>query len=269
MRIAVCVKEVPDTLLNPADRTALELALRMGAGVASSRIEAFSVCDEVHLGALQFALARGVHRVERLPSNSANPVETALVLAHRFAADPFDLICCGDETLDNASAVVGPLVAEFLDLPQVTGVVRVVESDGKKLLVERALDRGFRDLVEMQLPGLISLRAEAAEPHYVSARKLSFARTREIPASLLNGMASPSQTPQWADSEKRIPPRARVKKKFAPDSNLPAAQRVNLIMSGGLGPKSSSRDSSSLEGDPDYLVEQLFRFLKHHEAIQD
>jgi electron transfer flavoprotein beta subunit len=289
VKIAVCVKEVldsrlplqvaagaevsqlgtePVTLINPADRAALEIALRIREETPPSRVEVYSVCERRQEGALRFAVARGADHAERVTPDDTNSIPpcTALLLAERFRAENFDLICCGDETLDNASAVVGPVLAELLDLPQVTGVIRLREWSSEKLLVERALERGDRELVELPLPALITVRTEAAEPRYVSMRRLQHAESRTIPVWRKNGTDPRRSAPRWAKAEKHVPPRARVKKKFAPDANLPPAERVKLIMSGGITSR-PGQNGSVLDGDPDYLSEQLFKFLKHHEMI--
>ncbi len=291
MKLAVCAKEVLDarlplqvlaqtgevvqlgtdriTLMNPSDRAALEVALEVRSQCPGSRVEVFSVCQAGEEGVLSFALARGADAVERLAPDArrAGPPSTALLLAGRLAGEGYDLICCGDETLDNSSATVGPLIAEFLDMPQVTGVSKLREWSEKKLLVERSLDLGRRELVEIELPGVVTFRPEAAEPRYVSLRRLQQARSRQIPVRHLEAELSAPKLPKWPDSEKRVPPRARVKKKFMPDDSLPAAERVKMIMAGGMAPQPSNRSSTVLEGDPDYLSEQLFRFLRHHEFI--
>lgn len=291
MKLAVCVKEVLDSrlplqvvaqtgevahlgservaLINPSDRAALEVSLTLRDQNPGSRVEVFSACAAGEENALYFAVARGADSVERLVQNGhlAGPPYTALLLANRFANEKFDLICCGDETLDNSSAMVGPLIAELLDYPQVTGVTKVRECSRGKLLAERSLDRGHRELVEMELPGVVTFKIEAAEPRYVSVRRLEQARRREIAVRQLDIEPSKSRLPGWPGSEKKVPPRARVKKKFTPDSNLPPAERVKMIMAGGMAPQQSSQSSAILEGDPDYLSEQLFRFLRHHEFV--
>src|SRR5690349_3599329 len=127
MKLAVCVKEVLDsrlplqvvaqtgevahlaservTLINPSDRAALEVALTLRDRNAGSQVEVFSVCGTSEENALYFALARGADSVERLAPDRhlAGPPYTALLLANRFVHEKFDLICCGDETLDNSS----------------------------------------------------------------------------------------------------------------------------------------------------------------------
>ncbi len=291
MKVAVCVKEVldarlplqvlPETgrivqlgtepikMINPSDRAALEIALVVRSRQAATRVEVFSVCEAGEDGALYFALARGADHVERLAPRAPHggPPATALALAGRLSGGDFDLICCGDETLDNSSAMVGPLIAELLDIPQVTSVSKLKDHAEGKLIVERKLDRGHGELVEVSLPALLSLRAEAAEPQYVSARRLQLARGKDITVRQVGSDLGSAHLPRWPASERKVPPRARVKKKFAPDANLSAAERVKMIMAGGLQAQSSSQSTSVLEGDPEYLSEQLFRFLRHHEFV--
>ncbi len=291
MKIAVCIKEVIDArlpiqvvlpagevrqsgteriaLLNPPDRAALEVALAARDQHPGSRVEVFSVCEAREEGALYYALGRGADVAVRLAPDPrySGPPYTALLLAAYLATKNFDLICCGDETLDNSSGAVGPLIAEILDLPQVTGVCRVREWTSRAVLVERNLDCGHRELVEMELPGLATFTADAAEPRYVAWRRLLQARRKQIPAEHPNLEPVKSNLPSWPELEKKVPPRARVKKKFTPDADLPPAERVKLIMAGGMAAQQSSQKSSILEGDADYLSEQLFRFLRHHEFI--
>ncbi len=291
MKIAVCLKEVLDSrlplqveartgsvsqtgaeqvnTLNPADRSALEVAMLLREQTPNTTVEAFSVCDHSGQEALWFAFARGVDYVERIENLSPfmGAPYTAALLATRFADAQYDLICCGDETLDNSSAIVGPLLAEILDLPQVTGVLRLVEHTDGSVVVERGLERGNRELVEMELPGLITLRSDALEPRYVSFRKLTAARSHQIP--LLQSQIRDGQfvLPRWPASATRVTPRARVKKAFTPDAKVSPAERMRMIMAGGMAPQESKSKSSIVEGDADYVSEQLYRFLKHHEFV--
>ena len=73
------------------------------------------------------------------------------------------------------------------------------------------------------------------------------------------------KSPQWSERQIQVTPRARVKKAFTPDAKISPAERMRLIMAGGMTPQASSSKSSVVEGDPDYVSEQLYRFLKHHE----
>ncbi|GEM_PF-2413247 len=305
MNIAVCLKEVLDTrlpfpfpqpaaavrsdqavpirLTNLADRAALEFAFHIKARVSQvgsqrdvnvDSIAAVSVCTADEEGALVYALARGVDHVQRIApwSQPTAPVSTAMALARRFASGEFDLVCCGDETMDNASAVVGPLLAELLGWAQVTSVCEVRELSRERCVLVRKLERGHREVVEVDMPVVITFVADAIQPRYVSRRLLDRARQASIPV-LSMPLSSPEHQhavagalPFWPSVEKLLVPRARVKKRFAPDANLSAGDRVKAIMAGGSHTQTSA--SSILEGDAGYLVEQLYRFLKHHEFVQ-
>jgi electron transfer flavoprotein beta subunit len=290
MKIAVAVKEVLDARVpvavaaagaelrqgpgapirttNPADRAALEVALLMRSRIPRCRVEAFSVCGAAFAGALHHALARGVDHAERIEPRAAapTPVATALALFRRLEAGRFDLVACGDETLDNASALVGPCLAELLGWAQVTSICGVRELTAEKGIFVRKLERGAREVVEACLPLVATFTAEAERPRYVSERLLERARRRAIPVFAPADRIVSSGVPAWPEGERRIAPRARIKKRFAPDANLSAADRVKMIMAGGAAQPASAA-ASILEGEPEYLVEQLYRFLKHHEFV--
>ena len=292
MRVAVCVKEVLDArvpvevaaaagdvrqpgggpirVTNPADRAALEVALDLkGRAGAGARVEAFSVCREPQQGALWYALARGADSVERIepPAEARPPVSTALALYERLGGAGFDMICCGDETLDNASGAVGPILAELLGWAQVTSIAALRGLEARRCLFVRRLEKGHREVVEARLPVVATFSAEAARPRYVSRRMFERARRATIPVFLPGERGASGAVPAWPAEERRVPPRARVKKRFAPDAALSAADRVKAIMAGGPAEQRSGSAPPVLEGDPAYLVEQLYRFLKHHEFV--
>jgi hypothetical protein len=73
--------------------------------------------------------------------------------------------------------------------------------------------------------------------------------------------------PRWPENTTRVTPRARVKKTFTPDAKSSPAERMRLIMGGGVTPPPSKGKSSIVEGDAEYVSEQLYRFLKHHEFV--
>lgn len=294
MKLAVCLKEVIDStlplrvsprkgeitqqsgsepirLINPADRAALEVAMQLAGQGTNSNVEAFSVCPPEATSVLHFALARGASNAERIPplENASGPPATALALAQRFSGENFDAICCGDETLDNSAAAVGPLLAELLDLPVVSGVLQVRSATaGDKAVLERRLERGYREVVETRLPAVLTLTQDAAEPRYVSMGRLRRAQQREVPVWTPGEADAPQNLPGWPDQEKTVAPRARVKKKFIPDSSMGGTDRMKMLM-GDMGSSQSQSDSQDtiLEGDAEYLSQQLFRFLKHHEFI--
>jgi electron transfer flavoprotein beta subunit len=289
MKIAVCVKEVLDarlpvrvsadrivgtgsdfvSLINPADRAALEVALRLKIENPGTRVEAFGVCEPGRDGALRFALARGVDAVQRIPPDEAGfgPPATALRLAARLSRETYDLVCCGDETLDNASGVVGPLLAEILDLALAASACRLGGCAQGKLSLERKLGRGWRDRVEVDLPAVVCWTEDAGEAVYVSSSRLDKSRRAQIPAWEADGVDAAKPVPIWPAAEKKEKARARVKTKAAPNPGLSAADRMKMMMVGGMKTPKPSKESSIVQGDPEHVAEQLFRFFKHHGFI--
>ena len=84
-----------------------------------------------------------------------------------------DLVLCGDTSSDWSSGIVGPALAEKLNLPQITSVMHlnVVSeqgSDKAKLQVTRKLEHGYRELLEAQFPLVMTVTSDLNEPRYPS-----------------------------------------------------------------------------------------------------
>ena len=122
----------------PQARDAVEEALAIGAD------DAVLLCDKVFSGAdtlaTAYSLAYGIQK-----------------MGH------FDLILCGNETIDSATGQVGPQLAELLDIPHVSFVNQVAFEQGKNLIVKRALEQGYMK-VRVKLPALLSVTKAGAPP---------------------------------------------------------------------------------------------------------
>ncbi|MFA5876237.1 MAG: electron transfer flavoprotein subunit beta/FixA family protein, partial [Candidatus Margulisiibacteriota bacterium] len=91
----------------------------------------------------------------------------------------FDLLICGKQAIDGDTAQVGPGIAEWLNLPQVTFVVKI-EIDGKKLKAERLLEE-TNEIVEAPLPCVITVVKQINEPRTTSLKGMMRAKKAEIP----------------------------------------------------------------------------------------
>ncbi len=165
------------TMGPPQSREALEEALAMGAD------EAILLCDRAFAGADAYA--------------------TALTIAaaiRKFC--PFSLVLCGCETADSGTRMVGPMLAEFLDVPYATNV-RAMNTAGEEVcLVEADLDGGCMK-VELRLPALITVNRALNEPRIpdvmgiigVADKPISTygAKDLELPAEKLGLTGSPTR----------------------------------------------------------------------------
>ncbi|MFC1515074.1 electron transfer flavoprotein subunit beta/FixA family protein [Candidatus Omnitrophota bacterium] len=206
MNIIVCVKQVPDTtdvridpktntliregvasVINPFDMYAIEEALRLKERFGGE-ITVITMGPPQAGDALREALSMGVDEAVHLSDRAfagSDTWATSLVLAKAIAkiAD-FDLVICGKQASDGDTAQVGPGIAAHLDLPQATYVRKIdtvhMDTDPKMMMVERLVEEGY-EILEIQLPGLITVVKEINDPRLPSLRGKMRAKKQEIP----------------------------------------------------------------------------------------
>jgi electron transfer flavoprotein beta subunit len=91
-----------------------------------------------------------------------------------------DLIICGERATDGDTGQVGPELASFLDLPIATYVSRIVDFQPGRIVVERLVETGYETL-EIQLPALLTVVKEIADPRLPTLRGKQRSRKVEIP----------------------------------------------------------------------------------------
>ncbi|MFZ2958101.1 MAG: electron transfer flavoprotein subunit beta/FixA family protein [Candidatus Ozemobacteraceae bacterium] len=226
MNIIVTVKQVPDTndvridpvtgtliregvpsIVNPEDRHAVEMALSLRDTVGAGKVTVISMGPPQAEVALREVLAMGVDEAILLSDRAfagADTLATACVLSHAVKKiGTFDLIICGRQAIDGDTAQVGPQLAEFLNIPQVTYAVGVAHKNEKTLLITRATDGGTQTL-EVPMPALITCLKEANHPRIPTLRgcmdayrerpfNVWNAATIEAPAENIGLKGSPTQ----------------------------------------------------------------------------
>lgn len=200
VKIAVCVKQVPDTwaekklksddstldreaaegVLNELDEYAVEEALRL---VEAHGGEAVVVsmgperAGETVRKALSMGADAGIHVLDD-NLHGSDALATSAVLAKALEGRDFDLIIFGSESTDARMSVVPAMVAERLGLPQVT-FCQKVEVDGSVVRAERVTDYGF-DSVEGPLPAVVSVVEKINEPRYPSFKGIMAAKKKPV-----------------------------------------------------------------------------------------
>ena len=188
MKIAVCVKQVPDTwaekklqqgdstldresaegVLNELDEYAVEECLRL-AEAHGGEVVVVSMGPERAAETIRKALSMGADSGVHLVDDSlhgSDALATSEALAKVLAGRGFDLIVFGSESTDARMSVVPAMVAERLGLPQVT-FAQKVEIDGSAVRIERQTEYGF-DTVEASMPAVVSVVEKINEPRYPS-----------------------------------------------------------------------------------------------------
>jgi len=201
MIILTCIKQVPfvDQLkfdpankrliregvgneINPFDRRAIsaavELRNRFGGEVVAVTMGP-PQAKEALVEALAMGCDRAVHLLDRGFAGS-DTLATARVLALACRKIGFDLILCGKYSTDAETAQVPPMLAELLDVPQVTGVTRLEFADsGARFTATREVDDGF-ETVESALPAVLSTAERLTKPIRVAPQDLEPARGKPL-----------------------------------------------------------------------------------------
>ena len=288
MHTCVCIKQTPDSssvyidpitgqvdyerfiqILNPADACAVEAAVRLKEQLGGS-ILAITLGLQEAEGALRAALAIGADTALRLWNPQASnwgpfTVASSLAACIEIEAPEVDLVLCGDTSGDWSSGIVGPALAERLDLPQITGVmqlnvIREERQDTAKLQVTRKLERGYRELLEALPPLLMTVTSDLNEPRYPSlpAHLASLQATIPVIDPLpLIGNAYEAESDETTLLEIHTP-RPRPRRIAAPDSHHSAFERIGEIIAGGA----AGRKTSLVEGSPEELARTLVEFLR-------
>jgi electron transfer flavoprotein beta subunit len=125
-------------------------------------------------------LAMGADRGIRIDSDERlDPIQVARALAEVVRAESPDLVFTGVQSADSVQAATGTALAEFLDLPRVAVVTKIELGDGKAT-VNRELEGGLVDVVEVDTPALFTIQTGINEPRYATLRAIKQAEEKEI-----------------------------------------------------------------------------------------
>jgi electron transfer flavoprotein beta subunit len=164
------------------DKNALEEAIRIKEKQGSIEVLTLTVSPEDAKPVLREALAIGADKAYIVNDPSVEGVDTmgtAYILAGMIKkiAD-FDLILCGESSLDSFSGLVGSRLSELLNLPQMTSVRKVVV-EGDVVVAERSLEDAS-ETVKAKMPALISVTREINQPRIPSLMMIMKASKKEI-----------------------------------------------------------------------------------------
>src|SRR6266705_5359846 len=196
MRIAVCVKHVPEgpsridpeTLrldrsgegaLNPFDANAVEEALRLKDAAGAGEVVLVSMGPAKAQDALRKALAMGADRAVLISDEAAagaDLVATSYALSKALEREGADLILFGQQAGDSDGAVLWAAVADRLRLPVVSQAAGVTHENGK-VTVKRQTEFGY-DVIEAPLPAVVAVSDAINEPRYPSLKGIMGAKSK-------------------------------------------------------------------------------------------
>ena len=289
MRMVVCIARVVDTaeplpvrpeeialreeslrhMLNPADEYAIEEALRLKDRFPDSQVTAISMGAPQNESVLRRCLALGADQALLLWDEAfrgSDTLATARILAAAIRQSEADVVLCGKRASDGDTGQVAAQLAELLDLPAVTRVVRLDVMDGEAL-VHRRLGRGRREVFRCPLPALFAVEEGINRPRYPKLRVLFRSLRANIPRRGLADLGLHRDEVGEAGSCARVvslsPPKPITKGLFIPDSDLSPEERWQQIVSGGM----EERQGDVIQGPPEIVAEQLLQFLTQNKFV--
>ena len=199
MKIVVTVKQIPDpngtqkltsdnrldrageVVLDPGDEYGIEAGLKAKEASGEAEVVLVSMGPARAGEAIRKGLSMGADRAILITDDGlagADALTTARVLAAAIKSESPDLVICGPESTDGSTGMVPPMIAELLDLPQLT-FAKKLEVAGQKVTVHRQTADGYQ-VVEAETPALVTVTAGIGEPRYASLKGIMAARSKEV-----------------------------------------------------------------------------------------
>jgi electron transfer flavoprotein beta subunit len=203
MKIVVCLKQVPhsdarldiggdgtwiqeDNIkfeINSYDTYALEEALRI-KDAGEAEVVVVSIGPDRVTQALRTALGMGADRAIHINDADADASDTlgcARILAAVVKEESPDIVFGGLMADDRNSSAVLQMIAELCDMPSATSVLKVEAANGA-MKVERELEGGAMEVVELPRPCVLALQTGANQVRYASLKGIMAAKKKPIDA---------------------------------------------------------------------------------------
>lgn len=252
MNITVCIKQVPGTTevevdevtgvlkregveskMNPYDLFAIETAVRIkhshGATVSAISMGPPQAAQVIH-EAFMMGVDSGVLLTDRKFAG-ADVLATSYALSQGIQHNGIpDLILCGKMTTDGDTAQVGPEVAEFLGIPHIANVLRILEIKEASIVVEMDMAATV-EVAEVQFPCLLTVEKDIYPPRLPSFRLKLATHKIKIPHIGLNDLADKEEIHYGLNGSptqvKRIfPPPVNTDHEIWKDTGIQMAERL-------------------------------------------
>lgn len=200
MKIAVCIKRVPDMEarfqiaatgtsvdesglkfdINDFDAWGVEAALQLKDKDPATEVVAISLGPDSVQEAIRKALSMGADRGVQLKTD-AIPFDGFAIgqaLADELKDGGYDLVFFGKKSPDSNNGVVGAIVAELLDLPVVTSISGL-EINGATGTAKREIEGG-QEVVEFPLPAVLTVDEGLNTARYPSLKGIMAAKKKQL-----------------------------------------------------------------------------------------
>ena len=250
MKIFVCIKQVPDTetkikitpdqtgidtagikwVMNPYDEYAVEEAIKLRDANAGSQVWVLSVGPKARVvESLRTALAMGADEGIVVNGEGLDNFATAKALAEVIKAEGgAKVIFSGKLAIDDNASSVSQMMAEFLNVPHTT-VVSKFAFTPENVTVERDIEGGAKEVVQMMTPAVVAANKGLNMPRYASLPGIMKAKKKvikEIEFASLNISASDIKVKYTGMT---LPADKPAVKMLSGDASAQASELVKLL----------------------------------------
>jgi len=200
VKIAVCIKRVPDTEMrfsiaadgksldqaglkydmSDFDGYAVEVALRLNEKQGPGEVVVVAAGPDGVQETLRKAISMGAERGVQLKADAVpfDGMAIATALAAELKDGAYDLILFGRQATDSANGSVGPMTAQMLGLPCVSAISEL-EITGGRGVAHRELE-GVAEVVEFPLPAVLTIDEGIARPRLPSLKGIMAAKKKTL-----------------------------------------------------------------------------------------
>jgi electron transfer flavoprotein beta subunit len=224
MKIAVCVKQIPDPavpgkleadhtleragklILDDSDAYGVEMALQLADKAGGGDVVLVSMAPNGEVSGLRTALAMGAASAVLVSDDAlagSDSLSTAKVLAKAIErAGDIELVLTATESTDGYTGTIPAQVAELLGWPSLTFAKHVEVGDGK-VSIQRQTEAGY-DEVEANLPAVVSVTAGVVEPRYPSFKGIMAAKNKPVDQVTVADLGLSADQVGWAGARQKI-----------------------------------------------------------------
>ncbi|HAZ36717.1 MAG TPA: electron transfer flavoprotein subunit beta [Clostridiaceae bacterium] len=207
MKILVCIKQVPgtnkveidpvtgilkrtgvDSKMNPYDLYAIETALRLKEKYGGT-VSVISMGPPQAKAVIYEAYSMGADNGALISDRrfgGADVLATSYTISQGIQKfGTFDLILCGKQTTDGDTAQVGPEISEWLNIPSVSNVRRIVEVKDDSVTVEMDM-MSYMEISQVKFPCLLTVEKDIFQPRLPSYIKKKNTEERPVKIFSLN-----------------------------------------------------------------------------------
>ena len=257
MNIIVCIKQVPgtsevevdqetgvlkregiDSKMNPYDLFAIETAIKMKEE-NGAKVSVISMGPPQAAEIIREAYMMGVDEGALISDRvfgGADVLATSYTISQGVQKfGQYDLIICGKQTTDGDTAQVGPELAEFLKIPHIANVKKIVEVKAHSIIVDMDMPHAVQT-VEVNYPCLITVEKDINQPRLPSFKRKMATKNQAIPFYCFNDFIDQNENHYGINGSP-----TRVIRIFSPEAN---------------------HDREMWKDTPDRLVDRLTNKLK-------